>query len=446
MATDIRAYGMSPFGRFALANAFSTIGDTVLTVALATSIFFSSLNPKAAQGKVILFLLITMAPFAVVAPILGPALDRTRGGRRALMIAGYFVRAVLLSIMVFYHDGIALYPLALGCLVVSKGHSIAKSSLLPAIVGDPEQFVHAGAQLAIITALASIVGAVPAALFNLLGTGFALAFGVIVYVIGGVLAFNIPKAKVEPQPIDALELQELAEPSVLFAVTGQAVIRCGVGFVTFFCAFSLKNHKSSLALYGVLLAASAVGGLLGNWLAPIIRRKVSSRFMLVVSILAPAVVALFAARFGGFGWLTITALVVAIVASTGQLAYESIVQSEAPDASRGRNFARFETRFQILWVLGALIPVLLARHLSDQLGLFILAVGMGGGGLFYLGTLFRTPHRKAPRAKRTRNERPPPTRAVRPIGSGDTGASADLEHFRRSPPDPRPDDSFPGGA
>ena len=38
-----------------------------------------------------------------------------------------------------------------------------------------------------------------------------------------------------------------------------------------------------------------------------------------------------------------------------KLAFDSIVQRDAPDANRGRSFAKFETRFQIIWVVGALL-------------------------------------------------------------------------------------------
>ena len=50
---------------------------------------------------------------------------------------------------------------------------------------------------------------------------------------------------------------------------------------------------------------------------------------------------------------------VAIVSTCGKLAFDSLVQRDAPDANRGRSFARFEVRFQMAWVIGAMIPILL---------------------------------------------------------------------------------------
>ena len=58
--------------------------DAALAVALANTLFFSAASAES-KGKVALYLLITVAPFALVAPVIGPALDRLQQGRRAAM-------------------------------------------------------------------------------------------------------------------------------------------------------------------------------------------------------------------------------------------------------------------------------------------------------------------------------------------------------------------------
>ena len=55
--------------------------------------------------------------------------------------------------------------------------------------------------------------------------------------------------------------------------------------------------------------------------------------------------------------------------TAGKVAFDSILQRDAPDANRGRSFARFETRFQVMWVIGAFIPV--SVHVSATLGFLI---------------------------------------------------------------------------
>jgi hypothetical protein len=44
-------------------------------------------------------------------------------------------------------------------------------------------------------------------------------------------------------------------------------------------------------------------------------------------------------------------------------AFDAIVQRESPDADRSRLFARFESIFQLVWVVGALFPTLIAISL-----------------------------------------------------------------------------------
>ena len=60
--------------------------DATLAVALANTLFFSAASAES-KGRVALYLLITVAPFALVAPVIGPALDRLQQGRRAAMAA-----------------------------------------------------------------------------------------------------------------------------------------------------------------------------------------------------------------------------------------------------------------------------------------------------------------------------------------------------------------------
>ena len=79
------AFIVSPFMRLARVHAVGAASDAAIAVTLAGSIFFS-ISPDDSRGRVALYLALTMAPFAVVAPLLGPAIDRARGGRRLMII------------------------------------------------------------------------------------------------------------------------------------------------------------------------------------------------------------------------------------------------------------------------------------------------------------------------------------------------------------------------
>jgi hypothetical protein len=73
------------------------------------------------------------------------------------------------------------------------------------------------------------------------------------------------------------------------------------------------------------------------------------------------------------------AAIVAIVSTSGRLAFDSLVQRDAPDANRGRSFASFELRFQIVWVVGAVIPVLVRIPLTVG---FVANAGVAAFALF----------------------------------------------------------------
>jgi hypothetical protein len=143
--------------------------------------------------------------------------------------------------------------------------------------------------------------------------------------------------------------------------------------------------------------------------APLLRRRVREETILAGSLLVPAIVALFAARSGNRLMLGVAAAALAFGAGAGKLAFDSLVQRDGPDEMRGRAFARFETRFQLVWVIGALIPVALFSVITRRMGSFVLALVLGFVGLSYAGSL------RSARAHAARRALPPPgTASERP--------------------------------
>jgi hypothetical protein len=104
------------------------------------------------------------------------------------------------------------------------------------------------------------------------------------------------------------------------------------------------------------------------------------------------VAGLLAAWLGDWQALAILAGAVGIAAGAGKLAFDSIVQRDAPDAVQGRNFARFETRFQLVWVLAAAVPVIIP--IPTVIGVLIIAAGAGVALVTYVGGLSATAHTK----------------------------------------------------
>jgi predicted MFS family arabinose efflux permease len=422
MATrDPRTYALNPFGRLAVAHGVSVVGDACITVSLAGSIFFSQ-NVGESRSQVLLYLLITIAPFAVVGPIIGPALDRSRAGRRTLLACGCFGRAIVAFLMVGNLDSVLLFPLAFLVLVLAKGHQVAKSALVPAVVPEG-QLVEANSRLSLISAVAAVVGGLPAAaMVAVFDARVALVLATGVFVVAGLLALKIPGGTRVAPVETAQERMELAAPSIVFAGTAMAVLRAGVGFLTFLLAFLLKKAGQPAWFFGLVLVASAAGGFVGVLLTPVLRKRLREETILAGSLVVPAVVALLAARDGGRVGAVSIAFVVALGTGSGRIAFDSLLQRDGPEHLRGRAFARFETRFQLAWVAGALVPVALLDVLTKRSGFFLLALLLGFGGLSKVGGL-RARHEWGPPRSTPPSDAPPDPRIDPDPGNHDPGST-----------------------
>ncbi|MGQ0824891.1 MAG: MFS transporter [Actinomycetota bacterium] len=366
-----------------------------MTVSLADSIFFSA-TTHAARPNVLLYLLITMAPFAVVAPVLGPMLDRTRGGRRWLIAAACAGRAALCLLMANAIDDILLYPLAFGSLVLSKGQSVAKSALVPAVVDDQDELVLANSRLSLISIAGAIVaGPIAAAILKLADAEWVLRVGAIVFIFGVVSALAIPRAKVVGRPETEHDRELLHSRSIMIAGTAMGLVRGVVGFTTFFAAFVLKKQGEPAWIFGLVLIGSAIGNAIGTIVAPLVRRKIQEEWILAGSLIVPALPLLIAARSYGRVALIFAAGAIAASAAAARLAFDSLLQRDGADAARGRAFARFETRFQIVWVLGGVFAVIFFG--GGRAGIFLVAVALLFGGLSYVGAVRRQAAPREPR-------------------------------------------------
>jgi hypothetical protein len=377
----------TPFARLALAHLIGVCGDVFVTVSLAQSIFFGA-SPDAARGRVVLYLLITMAPFAVVAPVVGPLLDRSRGGRRLLIAGACLGRAVLCVLMAGAIDSLTLYPLAFAMLVLSKTQAVAKSALVPGVVDHPSELVLANSRLSLIGVVGAIAaGPIAAGILKLGGPDWVLRFGAAIFVIGAVAALGIPRAKRVGREETSHDRELLHSPSIVMGGYAMCLVRGVVGFTTFFAAFVLKKQGEPAWVYGLVLIGSAVGNGIGTIIAPLLRRKLREEWILAGSLVVPAIPLIFAARSYGRVSLVFAAGAVAAGAASARLAFDSLLQRDGHEAARGRAFARFETRFQVVWVIGALIAV--AFWGGGRAGIFLVAVVLLFGGLWYVGTVRR---------------------------------------------------------
>jgi MFS transporter len=372
----------SPFSRLAVTHALALSGDAIVTVALAGSLFFS-ISPTAARGRVVLSLILTIAPFAVVAPFLGPYVDRARGGRRATVLAAALGRVAVCLWMAEVVHSLWLFPAAFCLLVLAKTHAVAKSSLVAPTVGSDALLVEANSKLALIGVLAGLVGSAPAVLvLKVFDAAWVLRVAAVVYLATAVAALRLqPVATPEPARNEPGGTAELADPGIRLAATATAVLRAAVGFLTFLVAFTFRRGGAPSWWFGVAIVASMGGTLVGALVAPRLRARVIEERILGSTLVLLALASVVAGRISGRPAAALLAFFVGFSASAGKLAFDSLVQRDAPQAAQGRAFARFEAEFQLAWVAGALVPV--ALRVPERLGFFLLAIGGALVALFY---------------------------------------------------------------
>ena len=385
--------GDTPFARLALAHCLGIAGDTLVTTALAGSLFFS-ISPSAARGRVAAYLLLTMAPFAVVAPILGPALDRSRGGRRTMMILAAASRAVVCLSMANHVQSAWVFPEAFALLVLSKAHLVTKAALVPSTVKSDNELVEANSRLAVLSVVAGFAAAlpgVPILKIGFLGAPWVLRLAAVAFTAAAIASLRLVRPPRSKQPIAEpgveVERKELHAASIRLSSTAMAVLRAVVGFLTFLVAFGFRHTHAPAWWFGAVLATSMVGNFVGSAVAPALRKVLKEERILLGSLALVTVVGFFCARAGGHevGAIATLAGVVGVTAAASKLAFDSIVQRDAPDAVRGRTFARFETRFQLVWVIGAALPVVLKIPLRT--GMDAVAGGAAIAFVSYVGAL-----------------------------------------------------------
>ena len=392
-------------------QAASSVGDGLITAALAGSIFFN-ISPDAARARVAAALIVTVAPFAVITPLLGPAIDRAKGGRRSMMVAVNIGRAIVALLMISHIKTLLLFPEALAMLVLKSGASIASRAIVPKLVDSDRQLVEANSKLALISALGNITGVAIGGLTNfIIGPGFVSSLAMLTFAAAGVLSFRLPRVAIATEPATEQERAELSSIGIALAGSAMGVMRGIVGFLSFLLAFELRGGTKGLDLhaegsaggaaaalareanivgnpgapkwhFGAVLIVAGVGGLVGSRLAPALRTRWLEERILQGALVAVMLAAGFAAWSHGLSGTLVLTLAIGTGAAAGKLAFDSLIQRDAPDANWGRSFARFEMRFQFAWVLGALVPTLL--HFPERLGFVVVAIAAGVAIATYL--------------------------------------------------------------
>ncbi|NUP35903.1 MAG: MFS transporter [Streptomyces sp.] len=423
-ATHAHGAGESGLGKLIELHAVNSAGDMLITVALASTVFFSVPTAEA-RGRVALYLAITMAPFTLLAPVVGPLLDRLPHGRRAAMASAMLSRAVLALMIAgaVAGGGLELYPEALGVLVASKSYGVVRSAVVPRLLPPRFSLVKANSRVTLAGLLATGLAAPIGAGLHQIGPSWPLYGACAVFVGGGFLSFTLPhkvdsakgEGKVQltsgehhlhlPKPThsasdtsgkagDISDTGDTGEksnktdkvsdkaprrvglrnvsPSVLHALEACSSLKALSGFLTFFLAFLLREHPlgglSPEISLGVAAVAAGGGNALGTAIGAWLRARGPERIIAVVLTSALGVLIVSAALY--------SAVMVAVVAATAGFALalakqslDALIQRDVPERVRTSAFSRSETTLQLAWVIGGAVGIVLP--LSGALGMAV---------------------------------------------------------------------------
>jgi MFS family permease len=392
--------GSSGLSGLSWVSALHVAGDAMIAVSLAGTLFFAA-AADAQRSNVALYLLVTMAPFALVAPVIGPALDRLQRGRRWALAGSLLGRAALALLMAAHHDLLVLYPAALGVLVLSRAFTVLRAAVVPRVLPPAMSLTAATARMSVLgLAAGGVLGAVGAGLAALLGFGWELGATAAVFGLAAAHAVRLPRhvdVAVGEDQADVLRTAPLTVPGstrrprtphVVTALRATAALRGLSGFLTVFSAFLVQatvddGWGATVALGGIAVAAGA-GSFLGTGIGARLRTASPDRVVLAAAGAAAGTTVLAAATFS----LPMAALVAGVAAVTnalGKAALDAVIQREVADDLRASAFARSETWLQLAWVLGGALGVALPA--TGRLGftvaaaLLVLAVAVTLWGL-----------------------------------------------------------------
>jgi MFS family permease len=359
--------------------------DAMVTVALAGTVFFSAPS-EAQRGNVLLYLLMTMAPFAVVAPIIGPALDRLQHGRRLVMAATAVGRAVLAVVMAMnFTDLLILFPAALGSLVLSKAYSVIRSAAAPRLVPSNLTLVEANARLSIFGLGAALIGGGTVGIAIKLTGSYPVGLFITAtaFLVTAFYAAKLPKIvdALPPSPRRADGTSQTAQRAeaptllrrlqawsrrgfsapVVVALQGESTLRWLSGFLTLFLAFyveSVSHGWQAVASLGAVGAAAGFGNFAGTGMGTRLKLKRPDLIILTCTA-ASAIGCLVTAVFFSLPIAIAAMLVSSVGNSLAKLSLDAIIQRDVDESLRSSAFARSETFLQLAWVLGATIALLL---------------------------------------------------------------------------------------
>ncbi|WP_295661440.1 MFS transporter [uncultured Nocardioides sp.] len=392
--------GDSGLSRLIELHAFNAAGDAAVAISLAGTLFFQVPTGEA-RGQVALFLGLTMLPFAIVAPLIGPFLDRFSHGRRWAIGSTMAIRGFLCWVLAtaVVTESTWMFPAALGVLVASKAYGVTRAAAVPRLLPDGLTLVKANARVSLAGVVGAAVSAPLAGAASYFGPEWSLRYAFAVFVLATIWAIRLPEQVDSSQgegtlvlsgeettgATDSRRAKVRIPAAVAFALRANCGPRWLSGFLTMFMAFLLRENPIEgwrpEYLLGIVIGAAGLGNVLGIAAASLTRR-IDPAVTVVVVLLADAALALVAALFYSVLPLALLGLTAGLAQSLAKLSLDSTIQRDVPGRIQASAFARSDTTLQLAWVVGGFVGI--AMPLMPRLGLGVAAVVLAAWSAYVL--------------------------------------------------------------
>ncbi|HEX9823136.1 MAG TPA: MFS transporter [Actinomycetota bacterium] len=382
----LRSLGALPgFRRLLSTQILSQTADGLYQIAVASVLVFD-VSAARTPGQVTKVLAVTLIPFSVVGPFVGPFIDRF--SRRSILVGSNVIRVALTLALVpaLGWPEPALLALIVANVSVNRFFHATKSAVLPLVVPETGYL------------LANTVSSTAGMVFGLLGAVIggpltdlvderaallaAATLMAAAAVVAGLLA--LPPGERRGLRGIVAELGNnwrdvrqglrvlLARRGARYAVAAIWTIRGVLGFVLLASLVILRTRlDAGVTGFSVLLGAAAAGGFVGAIAVPAAARRLGGAGVAPVALLVAGAATLALGPIRAWASVVGAVFIAGLTMTATKVTADTIVQREIPDGFRGRAFAVYDIGYNGVFVVAALVPTLLASLLGP-VGIIVL--------------------------------------------------------------------------
>jgi MFS family permease len=377
------------FGLLWLGGLISLTGNWMLLAGLPLAVYQLT-DSTLATGTLFIA---AMVPRIVLGTVAGVFVDRW-DRRRVLVVANLALAVVLLPLLAVRSEESVwiVYVVAVVQSTLSLVISPAEGALLPRVVGE-DRLVSANALNALNDQIARLIGpAIGGVVVGFGGLGAVAVLDSISYLAAALLIASIA---VDARPergeavehalrlwrrlrhewVDGMRVIRGAGETTRMILAFAAITGLGEGvIITLFVPYAVDVLDGGGPLYGALISAQAVGGIVGGFALGVLGSPLPPARLLALSAIVfgsiDLVIFTYPAFLDGYVLALVLMVVVGLPAAALYAAYTTLTQTAVVDAYRGRLIAAVTT----IGSLTMLVGMVIAGVLGDIVGIVPLLI------------------------------------------------------------------------